>query len=218
MKTHLITLFLAMLGASLFAQNDSVPKKTDSNKEKSEIKTLFGSGKSQGAYVGFTMNYGLIDKQEALSLGGRLMWVVDHGMGLGFGGYGFANNIYMENVVNNHGYNLVGGYGGVFIEPIVAPKSPIHVSFPMLFGVGGVAYNSDYTWNSSGNNWDYYTEDASAFLVGEPGVELELNMVRFIRLSLGVSYRYTLGLNLVNTKKDVLNGLSGGMTLKLGKF
>ncbi|MCI0522234.1 MAG: hypothetical protein L0Y37_01125, partial [Bacteroidales bacterium] len=37
-------------------------------------------------------------------------------------------------------FKLVWGYGGFIIEPIVAPMYPVHVSFPILIGGGGISY------------------------------------------------------------------------------
>ncbi len=189
-----------------------------------EIKTLFGSDISHGGYLAATTNYSVIDGQEALAIGGRLGWIIDHKLTIGLAGYGFANDIYIDNVVEKEGYNLVGGYGGLFIEPIIAPKFPVHLSFPILFGVGGIAYNKEVgKWKKDDDGdenyeYDYYTEDSDAFMVIEPGVEIEMNVVKSLRIAFGASYRYAYDINLINTDSDILNGLTYGITFKIGKF
>ena len=91
------------------------------------------------------------------------------------------------------------------------------MSLPILVGVGGVAYATSYT----SYDWadpNYFVEDAVPFVVVEPGAELEFNIVRFFRISLGAFYRYTSDIQLAYTAPDVLNGFSYGITFKFGKF
>jgi hypothetical protein len=163
------------------------------------------------------------------------MWIINHGIGIGIGGYGFANDLQFDQNSNNSNlsdYALAGGYGGLTIEPILWAKQPVHVSFPILIGAGGVAAISDYYWSTSHSHddYNYYAEDAEAFFVVEPGVEIELNMVKFFRIAIGGYYRFTSNVSLFNEYFDdngswvseelnpELSGFSVGMTLKFGKF
>ncbi|MFC2129120.1 hypothetical protein ACFLRR_04545, partial [Bacteroidota bacterium] len=82
--------------------------------------------------------------------------------------------------------------------------------------------------NNFEENWDedWYKklEDRDNFIFIEPGVELEFNLVKFCRLSLGVYYKHTSGIDLNYeagmqiSDPNLLNGLSGGFSLKFGKF
>ena len=126
-----------------------------------------------------------------------------------------------EKTINGYSdkYILAGGYGGLLIEPIIGAFKPVHISIPMLIGAGGATYMDEY-----GKTYDdpfypkpyYYYSDA--FFVFEPGVEIELNMVKFMRLAFGGYYRFTSGLDLEDTKSNMMNGFSTGITLKFGKF
>jgi len=96
-------------------------------------------------------------------------------------------------------YFLAGGYGGLFFQPILFPKAPVHVSFPIILGAGGVYLNprenQKYHWDY---DYDYnYSYDSDFFLVFEPGVEVEFNMLRYLRMSVGASYKFTNDVNLV---------------------
>ena len=103
-------------------------------------------------------------------------------------------------------------------------KFPVHISVPIVAGVGGVAYTSSF------DPYDleyaqYLVEDAASFLVLEPGVELEFNIVRFFRIAIGGYYRLTSGVRFSDPRilqepipANVLEGFSGGITLKFGKF
>ena len=193
--------------------------------ENRDINTLFGDHNvSNGGYGSISINYGQIgtnqygELKDAIIFGARGSWVIGHWFALGVGGNAFVNDFHEEEV---HGItqnvNLSGGYGGLILEPIILPKLPVHLSFPVLIGAGGVAYVSSL-YPQSWEDPSLFAEDTSPFLVIEPGVELEFNIVRFFRLSIGGYYRMTSELQLLNTEVDALQGWSYGVTLKFGKF
>ncbi len=186
-----------------------------------EFKTLFGDKNvSHGGYGAMTFNYSQIDGKDAILMGARGAWVIGHGFALGFAGYGFLNDYsFNQYLAGGRNVNLTGGYGGLLLEPIIFGKFPVHVSVPILIGAGGIAYTS--TWNPypyDHHNFDLLIEDATGYFVVEPGLELEINVVRFFRIALGGYYRYTSRIKLYETPEDVLNGWSAGITLKFGKF
>lgn len=194
MKTiKIIPLVLALLvGVSLTAQEN-----------KDEMRTLFkksesGKGISHGGYGSFSIGYSQIDGKDAIQLGGRAAWIANHRFALGLAGYGFFNSIEKDvtSIDDPSSYFLTGGYGGLFFEPIILPNSPVHVSFPIILGVGGVSAVQNNDWSSShyNNKINYY--DTDAYLVAEPGVDIEFNIVKFFRLAVGASYRFTNGVNL----------------------
>ena len=190
-----------------------------------EVQTLFGNHAS-GGYGAFTIGYTQINQRDAFIMGGRGAWVIGHGFGLGLGGYGFVNDP-VYNPVDQLNYSLAGGYGGLIMEPIIMGWFPVHISLPILIGGGGVAstsYSADF--NDPYEHWDGYLADATAFFVAEAGFELEFNLVRFFRLALYTSYRYTSDIIMLNapvgspvtTPVDALKGWSYGITFKFGSF
>ena len=186
-----------------------------------EFTSIFNKKKDRkvqhGGYGAISFGYTNIDGKNALQTSVRGAWVIDHNIALGFAGYGFVNNLEKTNDPND--YYLGGGYGGFYFEPIILPNSPIHVSFPILIGGGAI---STIPNNYLDNSFDpFYNYDV--FFVFEPGVELELNMVKFFRLGLGASYRFTNGVLLnypldTQVPKDVLDGYNVYINLKFGKF
>ncbi len=114
---------------------------------------------------------------------------------------------------------LVGGYGGFFVEPIIAPNFPVHVSIPIMIGGGGLALNES-TWHDQNwdHNYNYQPYDWDSYFVLEPGVEVEMNVVKFFRIALGGSYRYTSNLHISYLPKDMMCGFNGYVTFKFGKF
>jgi len=187
-KTILTLVISFVFAAGLMAQEN-----------KNEFKTIFKEDQDQkvshGGYGSINLGYTQIDGKDALQIGGRAAWIVNHHLALGVAGRSFFNNIHKTTSAGD--YYLAGGYGGLFIEPIIAPNSPVHVSFPILFGGGGVAVNTGNMWDEKYYHDDYYY-DNDVFLVFEPGVEIEFNIVKFFRIAIGGSYRLTNGIILQN--------------------
>jgi hypothetical protein len=191
-----------------------------------EMQTLFGNSDkkiSHGGYGAISVGYTQIDGQDVWTLGGRAGWLIDHHVTVGLAGKAFMNSVFIDGYWPTeqgyqNGYYLVGGYGGLFIEPIIAPFSPIHVSFPVLIGGGGLALNEN-TWHDYDWEYDYYEPfDWDSYFVFEPGVEIELNVVEFFRIGVGASYRLTSNMHMAYVPKDMMNGFNAAVTFKFGKF
>jgi len=183
-----------------------------------EIKTLFGGNHTNGFYMSYDLGFANMDKSQTVETGGRLAWIVDHSVAIGFFGSGFVSANDFDKVINgnNTTLTLAGGYGGFLIEPIIGAKKPIHFSLPIMLGVGGAAYDS-YSYNS--NTWNYYgNSNGDAFMMMKAGAEVEFNLLKFMRLGLGAQYRYIYGLNLDGFGKNDLNGISATISFKFGKF
>ena len=206
MKKLLFIIVISLFTTSLFSQE---------NKEY-EIQTLLGKNISHGGYLGLTMGYTQINGTDALNAGGRLGWVINHRLVIGIAGNGFANSRYYYNSYMQSETMIEGGYGGLFIEPVIGSRLPVHLSFPILFGAGGLSYNKSYY--DGADPWESYTYEEDAFALIEPGVEVELNLMKFFRIGVGASYRYTTDIHLQNNKSEMLNGISGNVSLKFGKF
>ncbi|PLX04355.1 MAG: hypothetical protein C0595_03425 [Marinilabiliales bacterium] len=209
----------------------AVVNTTNAQENKNEFKTIFNKEKnnnsiSHGAYGAITIGYTQIDGKDGLQIGGRAAWVLNHHLAIGITGKGFFNNLKKTTEVGN--YYLAGGYGGLFIEPIIAPKSPVHVSFPVIFGVGGLAAKYGNVWDNNYYNDNYY--DTDVFLVLEPGLEVEFNVVKFMRIAIGGSYRLTNGvlleykyydnndLIMKDVPTNALDGFNFNLSFKFGWF
>jgi hypothetical protein len=155
-----------------------------------------------------------IDGKDAFLMGARGSWIIDHSFAIGLGGCGFVNDVNYHNWINNDlNNNLAGGYGGLYLEPIIAPRLPVHVSVPVLFGIGGVA-----TIDDRDDNWEWRDSESDVFLVFEPSVELEFNMTRHLRLAGTIGYRFTSKVEMDNVSPDILEGTNVGLILKFGRF
>jgi hypothetical protein len=229
-------LLLLFTSLNSFAQEDqnnrgeiSSNEKKAKPKEESEIKTIFGSNKvTHGGFGGASIAFTEFNGESGLLVGARGGWIINHSISLGIGGYGITNNIYYKNIVEDKRVNMSGGYGGMYIEFIVFPKQPVHVCFPILVGAGGMSYtierkialdpNGDPIEFDPEEERDFFHVDDDAFFVVEPGMEIEMNVLRNFRIALGASYRYLGDLDLQNTKSDAMDGIAAGITFKFGKF
>ena len=183
-----------------------------------EIRTLGGHHQSTGFYVGLHSDYSTISGIDALSIGGRVAWVANHSLAIGFAGNGFFTDPQPVPAAVGKDYSYTGGYGGLYIEPILFPRFPVHLAFPTILGLGGIAKGIFYDLNYPYEYTDGYIDQSDVFLIAEPGVELELNAARWIRLAFGFSYRFTEGVNPINFSDNPLDGMTTGFSLKLGKF
>ena len=209
----MLLVFLLLLSGSAFAQQEdggirTLFKKSDKDK-KIHVGWYIGP---EGAWTRF--------KQKDVFLGGISFGVtLDHFFSVGLAGSGILNpgNLWYDDVWEKNGAYLAGGYGGVRMEFTLFPKYPVHLSFPLLIGGGGLTYLHRYYYD-----WNYYYDvtslDWDAFFVVEPGIRVELNVVKFMRIYAGAAYRYTPDLDLINTPADLINNFNAVFGLKFGKF
>ena len=223
MKKIAIILMSLVFGLSTFAQEDMLGELMEQEKKQDgEIKTIFGSIETNGGYGGFGLRLGQINEVNSIWNGGQGGWIINHNIAIGGAGYGFTTSSFDVGIVGDK-YMFSGGFGGLLIEPILFPKFPVHLAFPTIIGAGGITYSEDYgNFNHDNFNTDYQSK---AFFVAAPAVELELNMLKFMRLAVGAYYKYTTDADLslddgtVVTKPGVLReGLTYGFTIKFGKF
>lgn len=209
MNRFITVLVLASVSFTVFAQDEN--RRSDD-----EIRTIFSKHRGNGGYGAFTLGYGHVEGKDAFISGVRGMFIFNHTLAVGFGGYGFVNDLDHHHYIDGQPDQgaLAGGYGGLIFEPIIGPSLPVHLSFPILVGVGGVVRNEGGWWENS----DYHDEDHDTYLVFEPSAELEFNLTKFLRAAAWANYRFTSDIELEQTDPDILRGFNMGITFKIGKF
>lgn len=224
MKNFAFILVLFLIGITAFGQE------TENNQQ---MRTIFGGPevKSIGGYGALDVGYTTINKHDAVYFGARGAVVINHMLALGLGGKGFVSSTVYDKYLLDE-YEFAGGYGGLYVEPIINWNSPVHLSFPMLIGAGGIGYLKH--WGDYDSDHDYYNydEDSYAFFVFEPGVEVEFNLLKWMRVALVGSYRLTTDVKLEYKEhltsssfageriapENMLRSFSVGMIMKFGKF
>ena len=207
-------------------ENKEIYSKKDSvqdvkHQQRIQPETLFKGQSSFGGYFAFTFGYTEVDGNAALQGGGRMMFIANHYLGIGFGGKGFINNpeeiSYNGTIPNTKLYkSTTGAYGGLYLEPVLFSMKPIHLSFPILLGAGAMG---ESTWSNNYDAQESSTNMSSVFFVAEPGVELEFNIAKWFRIGLGASYRMTSNVKgLTEIAEEPQNSFNYGMTFKMGIF
>lgn len=181
-----------------------------------QISTIFSKSRKNGGYGALSFSYSQIDGKDAFLMGARGSWIIDHSFAIGLGGCGFINDMDHHNWFNNNNQNnLAGGYGGIYLEPILAPRLPVHISVPVLLGIGGISnIDNHQIWD----DWMTDNPQNDVYLVLEPAIEIEFNMTRHLRLAGTVGYRFTSDIKLEGFNPDVLEGTNVGIILKFGRF
>jgi hypothetical protein len=218
MKRFTILLAGFIVALSLQAQQDS-------QKTSGEMQTIFGKSAepSVGWFIGIDHSYTQFDERDVWMGGLNFGMIIDHRLSLGFAGHGWykRDEMYYSGITDTAGAYLEGGYGGVLLEYTLFPNAPVHLTFPVLIGGGGATYVSDQEyleWDEDEWDTEHLVVDNDIFFVIEPGVRAEVNLLKFMKLNAGVSYRYVPNLDLVNTSSDMMNNFNATVGLKFGKF
>lgn len=219
---RLMLAFILGIGCLMASAQRDRDYEREYDEDDQEIRTLFSNGRSNGGYGALSLSYTELEGKDAFMVGARGAWIIDHAFAIGLGGRGFINDLdhhdWMDNgwLEDDFNDNLAGGYGGIYLEPIFAPRWPVHLSFPILIGAGGIARvaNEEY-WDQ---RWMYDDRHEDAFFVLEPSVELEFNVTRHMRFAGTLGYRFTSRIEMENTDPDVMEGLNVGLIMKFGKF
>lgn len=170
-----------------------------------------------GGYGAFVAKATTINGEGAVLMGGRGGWIVNHVFAIGGGGYGLVNNIHSR-TIGPWGERFVSlGYGGLDLEVIVNSDELVHFSVHSLLGAGAVGFRNDWAdgLNDNGYAYDRHTD---GFFVAEPGINVDLNVTRWFRTSVGVDYRYITGVASGAAKNSDLSGPSAMLSFRFGKF
>jgi len=233
MKKSLILILGMLMTFPVFSQVDNQEDK--SSKNDPEIKTLFGNRSDKGKiplgyFIEMNAGYTKFGSENVFLPGINMGMILNHNWTVGLSGSFIGNpgNLYFEDIYHPesvsamYGANLFGGYGGGLIEYTAFPKSVVHFSVPVMIGGGYFAYLDDYYFGNDFNydyhNWDYNTIDWTVCFVVEPGLKLEFNIVKMLRIGLSASYRYSPNFELVNTSADLINQFTGRFSIRFGRF
>lgn len=216
MKNRKIIIVTFLLGLMMVASHQ--PGYAQENNQ--QMSTLFGGTNGSihhGGWGGLYFGYTQISDKDTYLMGARGGWLINHRFTIGLAGSGFISDRDYYGIVPDRAVSLAGGYGGLFLEAVIFPFSPVHLTIPITIGAGGVAYTSN-NWREGDYSYENYTYDSDAYFLLEPGLEIELNLIKFMRFAVGGSYRYTSDVNMINSSPEMLKGFNGHFTLKFGSF
>lgn len=172
-----------------------------------------------GGFGALSFRSSRFDDESLVMAGLRGGWIINRTLGIGFEGHGVIPTTQFDNVLDGEEVNLLGGYGGMFLELIFFSNEVVHVTFPVSGGAGWLGYyrtNDSNTIPMPDNPDDKV--DSDIFWYVEPGANLEFNISRNFRLATGVSKRFTQDFELESTDSDAFGKLNYFITLKVGGF
>jgi hypothetical protein len=180
--------------------------------------TLLSGQIEHGGFGGPVVKFTELKDEFAVLVGGRGGWLINHTFSIGGGGYALVNQSIDERVLSPETtIFMTMGYGGLELEYIANSNNLVHMTLSALVGGGGI----DYMMKSRHGHWDesdYLADDADAFFVVEPAINGELNVLKYFRVDVGLSYRFISGIETDGISDNDLSGLAGNIALKFGKF
>lgn len=183
------------------------------------VKTIFnGNLRSSGGYGAITNKFTTIRGDYANLVGLYGGWYINHRFMVGVGGAASTNNLHVpQQFSTNPIHSRTWQYCqfGMTTEYVMHSDKAIHLAFHLFGGAG-------FTLQYRRDDWDHNSHDNVSdenwFVVAEPGVQLEINLFKWMRLSPGVSYRATFGSDGRGLPDSDLSAISYNATAKFGVF
>ncbi|HWZ22772.1 MAG TPA: hypothetical protein VNW06_08970 [Cytophagaceae bacterium] len=214
-KTILLTLIACATTIMSYAQ-DSTRNLIHCSKRNMEM------DKTQ-RYFGFygEMNYQYAQIRNPFTSisGGSFMVILDKRFAIGATMQKNSDQTFAPDFINRSGpiQFLHTGFGGLKMEYICMPNSIVHMSFPLVLGYGWAnADGSEHIYSSN-----HYKDLAgtNSFFVIQPGAQVEVNLLSFLKLYAGVNYRFSGEADRTNTlPMNTLQGFGVLGGLKVGLF
>ncbi len=215
MLTRLLTtIFFGVLVSTAFGQRYEDVNDPD------EIKSLLSTENDIQGFGGLDVKItDLMDERSVLT-GAYGGVIINRTYLLGLGAYGITTRPSFDGAIpglaDTTRLRLYGGYGGVLIGGTILAKEVVHLSVPLFLGAGNLEVSDDDFFQGIGDA--DFTVESSVFFVVEPGLQLEFNITSYLRIAAGASYRWVQGLELLNVEDEDMTGISGILSIRLGRF
>lgn len=207
-------------------QEQSVAPRDQGN---DDMKTLLVVPKPNflGVYLVPEYQYGQLAGQFTSMAGGTAMVLINKKLGIGVSGYTTLHHFTPTSISSDKSLQMQAQFGGAKIEYTLNPNSPVHISFPLLIGGGRANIDSasryHETYGQPSMHENHHGSEISFFVI-QPGVTVEANLFRFMKVFAGTSYRIVSGGETRTSPGSTLSppalgqmaGLSFNAGLKLG--
>jgi hypothetical protein len=170
--------------------------------------------KTYGFYIAPEYQYGKLSNDFTSFTGGSIMMLLNNRFAVGFSSQQSSTAGYSP--TNISPLYLSSSMRGLKLEYSFTPTKPIHITVPLFIG-NATALTSASA--NAGNGGRGPRGVQSSFYIIQPGVEVEMNLIKYIRFYTGVNYRIASSRNSNNTlTSEVYNGLSVNAGIKIGLF
>lgn len=214
MKTRLLLLLVVILSVYNISRAQDY-----------QISTVLGGGdfRASGGYGALINKFTTIDGKFVNMAGIYGGWYINHKFLLGIGAAAMTNNMpvpeqYRVNPDLNTSYEY--GQFGLMTEYVVASHRAVHVGFQLFSGAGFTVQYERYGWQNHdySRNYEDDNKDENFFFVAEPGVNVEVNIFKWMRFCPGISYRAAFGSQTKGLSDNSLSNATVNLGLKFGKF
>lgn len=174
-----------------------------------QSETLLNGDIDHGGFGGLISNFSEVNNSFGVTFGGYGAWLIDHTVAIGGGGLGLTNDIKLDETPEGDRY-IRFGYGGLYFGYLHTSSRLIHFTVETFIGSGEVnlRYSSD--------NEDLLDDDR-VFVI-DPSVNGELNLTNFMRVTLGIGYRFVNGVNLEDLDDGDFSSPTIRVSVRFGSF
>lgn len=207
--------------AGVTSAQDHPDKSKGRDYDRYPIQTLFGGPRirASGGYAALTNKFSSINGEFANLVEIYGGWYINHRFLLGVSGAAVTNTLPVPNEFSvRPGERMSYAYGqaGLMTEFVIGSQRVVHLSVQLFNGAG---FTVQYLRDLQNEAWDEdFPHDTNWFYVAEPGVKLEVNVFRWLRLCPGISYRAAFNSRAKGLSDSDLSGSNINLTLKIGKF
>ena len=131
-----------------------------------------------GYYGSLTGGTAQVNSTFRFEAGIRGAWIFRHFLAIGL-----AGNLYTGDIQNpsfpGKIFRMLGGYGGIVLEPVLLNKKKIRISMPLLIGWGIVNFIEKED-KITGNHFIF-----------KPALEAKFTATQFFNIGLGLGYKIT---------------------------
>jgi hypothetical protein len=224
MKTiykSLLVLSFALTSIAVFSQDNT---EEAPHQNPYYIKTIFNNNgaRASGGYAALSNKFTTVNGDYANMVQFYGGWYVNHRFLIGIEAAATTNDIRVPSTASIDPIRKMSyeyAQCGLMTEYVVASDRAVHLTFQLFGGAGFTVQYDRYRWQDS--DWDsepYVDHDENLFVVAEPGVQVEVNVFKWLRFSPGVSYRMAFGSTGNGLTDSSLSSTSVNMTLKVGRF
>ena len=175
---------------------------------KDQMQTLFAFDSKITGYGILESKFTRLRDKDAVMIGGHGGVIFNSYFYFGLGAYGLVTTNQFAGSFPEESLDMHMGYTGLMMGFNIMPTKVVHFSIPLFVGVGNLELEHD----------NIFVEN-SAFLLFEPGLQLEVNVAQFMKVGLGAGYRMVQGTTLRNDiTDDDLTYWTGNFSLIFGKF
>ncbi len=164
-----------------------------------------------GYYVAPTVGVTTLDGEFAPLIGVRAAWLANRSFGLGFSFNGTLNQL--DEKLHYKG-RAIGFYGGLLTQYVIGSNHILHGFIDTTIGGGQTCRQTGVVDGEPGKD-DCH---GKGFFMVEPMANLEINVARFLRVSLGAGYRVAVASNANELSSSQISGFVGKTSLEFGQF